>query len=89
MSVAREVVVRGLVQGVFFRVSCRDEAERRKVSGWVRNEPDGSVRALFEGPADAVEEMVAWCRVGPPSAAVEAVDVQQREPSGVRGFATR
>ena len=84
--VARRAVVHGLVQGVFFRDSCRREARRAGVAGWVRNEPDGSVAALFEGPASAVEEMVAWCRQGPPRARVDRVDVSQAHPTGTRSF---
>jgi acylphosphatase len=84
--IAREVVVRGVVQGVFFRASCRDQAHALRVSGWARNEPDGSVRALFEGPSEAVEAMVGWCRRGPRLAVVDRVDVTEREPTGLVGF---
>lgn len=84
--IAREVVVRGLVQGVFFRATCQREAARAGVTGWARNESDGSVRALFEGSTDGVEAMIAWCRHGPRGAAVEGTDVEEREPTGVRGF---
>lgn len=85
--VAREVVVHGLVQGVFFRDSCRREAERLGVAGWVRNEPDGTVAGHFEGPRDAVDELVRWCHVGPPRARVQRVDVQEDEPRDAQGFA--
>lgn len=80
--VARHVVVRGRVQGVFFRDSCRHEAERHQVAGWVRNDPDGTVAALFEGRPAAVDRLVAWCREGPPHARVERVDVTEAAPSG-------
>lgn len=85
----RRVIVRGTVQGVFFRASCQQEASRRGVAGWVRNLPDGSVEALFEGPEHLVEQMVAWCRVGPPRAAVNDVDVVTEEPAGVDDFHVR
>jgi len=84
--VAREVVVHGLVQGVFFRASCREEAARLGIAGWAGNESDGTVRAYFEGSLDAVEAMVAWCRRGPRGAVVERLDVRECEPSGARGF---
>lgn len=84
--VARRVVVHGLVQGVFFRDSCRQEAEHQQVRGWVRNEPDGTVAAHFEGPADAVESMVAWCHDGPRRARVERVDVSGADPTGAGRF---
>jgi acylphosphatase len=84
--IARQVVVHGRVQGVFFRDSCRQEAERSRVAGWVRNEPDGTVAALFEGPAQAVEAMVAWCHQGPRHARVERVEVVETGPIGSTDF---
>jgi acylphosphatase len=87
--VARSVVVHGLVQGVFFRDTCRQRAELAQVVGWVRNEPDGTVAAWFEGPADAVQRMVAWCHDGPPRARVERVEVEQVRPTGSTTFDVR
>jgi acylphosphatase len=69
------VVVHGLVQGVYFRASTRDEALRLNVRGWVRNLPDGSVEAVFEGGKKDVEELVGWCHRGPSGAVVKKVDV--------------
>jgi acylphosphatase len=85
--VSRRVVVRGLVQGVFFRDTCRARAVEAGVAGWVRNRSDGAVEALFEGPEDAVASLVAWCRAGPSAARVESVDVFDAEPTGQTGFA--
>jgi len=85
-TIAREVVVHGRVQGVFFRASCQAEALEKGIAGWARNEPDGTVRALFEGPLDAVEAMVEWSHLGPRHASVERVDVIERLPSGAGGF---
>lgn len=87
--VARRVVVRGHVQGVFFRDSTRRRAQAEGVAGWVRNRGDGAVEAWFEGPADAVERLVAFARRGPRGAAVESVEVVDEEPSGVGGFQVR
>ena len=84
--VRRRVRVTGRVQGVFFRESCRREAERRSVAGWVTNRGDGSVLAVFEGPEPAVEELIAWCRCGPSPARVDAVEVADEEPRGEAGF---
>lgn len=84
--VARLVVVHGLVQGVFFRDSCRREADRAGVAGWIRNEPDGSVAALFEGPVPDVDHLVRWCHDGPPRARVERVDVTEAAPTGATTF---
>lgn len=77
-----QVWVSGAVQGVWFRESTRQEAERLGVTGWVRNLPDGRVEAVFEGPAVAVEEMAAWCHKGPPDAAVDRVQATPQEPTG-------
>lgn len=87
--VARRVVVRGRVQGVFFRDSARRAAESRGVAGWVRNRSDGAVEAWFEGDAEAVEAMVEWSRSGPSRAQVESVDVSEVAPEGLAGFAIR
>jgi acylphosphatase len=84
--VARRVVVHGRVQGVFFRDTCRQEAERSRVAGWVRNEPDGTVGALFEGSPDAVDRLVDWCRQGPPRAQVRRVEVTDAAPGGRTRF---
>lgn len=89
MTVARRVLIQGRVQGVFFRDSARREAQERGVAGWVTNRDDGSVEAVFEGDAGAVDALVAWCREGPPEAEVERVDVHDAEPTGLRGFEIR
>lgn len=80
------VVVHGLVQGVFFRGTCRREAESVGVAGWVRNTADGAVEAVFEGPAGAVGRMVDWCRTGPSGAHVSDVDVHEESPAGLADF---
>ena len=77
------------MQGVWFRDSCRREALARDVAGWVRNRMDGTVEAVFEGPAPAVAEVVAWCRRGPPRADVTGVDVTEEPPEGAIGFQIR
>jgi acylphosphatase len=88
-QVRRRVVVRGSVQGVFFRDSCRSAASSRGVAGWVANRPDGAVEAVFEGEAGAVSAMVDWCSRGPRSADVESVDESTEEPEGLSGFQIR
>jgi acylphosphatase len=85
----RHVIVTGHVHNVWFRDSCRAEAQARGVRGWVANRPDGSVEAVFEGPADAVEALVAWCRHGPPRARVDGVQVTPEPVRGEAGFAVR
>ena len=77
-----EVIIRGLVQGVFFRASTRDEAVRLGVGGWVRNLPDGGVQALFEGEKKKVEEIIGWCHKGPPGARISKVEISWEDYKG-------
>lgn len=84
--ICRRVVAHGLVQGVFFRDSCRREAQKSGVRGWVRNRPDGTVEALFEGSEDDVQRMLDWVRRGPAYARVERVDVIEEQPTGHTSF---
>jgi acylphosphatase len=76
------VWVSGRVQGVFFRGSCVQAARQAQVVGWVRNLPDGRVEAVFEGAGPRVEEMVQWCRQGPPGARVLDVQVSEEPAAG-------
>jgi acylphosphatase len=85
----RRVVVHGRVQGVFFRDSTREEAERRGVAGWVTNRDDGAVEAVFEGEPDPVQAMVRFCSEGPRSADVDRVEESEEEPEGLSGFDVR
>jgi acylphosphatase len=80
MTVARYIVARGRVQGVGYRAFVADEAARRGIAGWVRNRRDGTVEAVFEGPPDAVEAVIAACRIGPWGARVDAVEVRGASP---------
>jgi acylphosphatase len=88
-TVRRRVVVRGNVQGVFFRDSCRREANSRGVAGWVTNRADGAVEAVFEGDADSVQALVDWSGRGPRGAEVDSVDDSTEEPEGLSGFEIR
>jgi acylphosphatase len=76
------VWVSGRVQNVWFRDSCVREATARGVGGWVRNLADRRVEAVFEGPPDAVDAMVAWCHDGPPRASVTRIEVRDEVPTG-------
>jgi acylphosphatase len=76
--VRAEVVVRGRVQGVFFRASAQQEGLSLGLTGEICNLPDGSVEAIVEGEKRAVDDFVAWCRRGPPAAQVEDVQVKLR-----------
>jgi acylphosphatase len=85
----KRVVVHGRVQGVFFRDTLRRLADQRGVAGWARNVPDGTLEAVFEGDAEGVDRLVAFCREGPRGATVERVDVADEEPEGLAGFSIR
>ena len=87
--VRRRVVVHGHVQGVFFRDSCRREASRRGVAGWVTNRRDGTVEAVLEGDPAAVDAVVGWCERGPRGANVVRVEVSEEEPEGLSEFGVR
>ena len=76
----RHVTIRGLVQGVGYRAFVDHAARARKLEGWVRNRRDGSVEAVFAGPAATVAAMTAACRQGPSSARVEAVQDEAGNP---------
>ncbi|MEU6083548.1 acylphosphatase [Streptomyces sp. NPDC047108] len=87
--IRKHVTVLGDVQGVFFRDTCRRTALGLRVAGWVRNRPDGTVEAVFEGDPDAVDRMVGWAREGPPSAIVDQVSARDEDPEGLTGFEIR
>lgn len=89
MTIRRRVVVHGRVQGVFFRDTCRREARRLGVTGYVRNVNDGTVEAVFEGDPDLVSTMLDWVHVGPDQARVSRVEVVAEEPEGLSEFAVR
>ena len=87
-TVRLRIQVHGKVQGVFFRANAREEAERLAVSGFARNEPDGTVAIECEGPPEAVERLRVWCESGPPQARVERIETVPLAPIGETGFRT-
>ena len=87
--IRRRVVVHGFVQGVFFRDSVRRHALAAGVTGWVRNNRDRTVEAVFEGEDAAVERLVGFCRGGPRGARVDRVEVEIEEPEGLQAFLVR
>lgn len=88
-TIRTHVIVNGVVQGVFFRDTCRRTASRLGVAGWVRNRHDGAVEAVFEGADDQVRAMVDWCRSGPPMARVEHLEAHIETPEGLASFEIR
>jgi acylphosphatase len=87
--VRKRVVIHGQVQGVFFRDTVRGLAEQHGVTGWARNNWDGTVEAVFEGEPEAVERLVAFAHEGPRGAVVQHVDVHEEDEEGLKGFAVQ
>ncbi len=87
--IRKRCVVHGKVQGVFFRDSTRDEAERQGVRGWVRNRSDGAVEAVLEGAHEAVDSVVRFFDEGPDRAQVREVEIHDEEPEGLSSFEVR
>ena len=88
-TVRRRLTIKGDVQGVNFREATRRKATEAGVAGWVRNRSDGAVEAVFEGPPEAVDQLVEFCNDGPTAATVERVDVAEEEPETLSGFDVR
>jgi acylphosphatase len=86
MTVRVRMRISGRVQGVYYRDSCRQMAQRLGVAGWVRNLRDGTVEVVAEGPRHDVGALAAWCRNGPPRAEVSGVEIVDEEPEGLQGF---
>ncbi|WP_181799634.1 acylphosphatase [Kitasatospora acidiphila] len=87
--IRNRVIVSGQVQGVFFRDSCRVLAQENSVNGWVRNLPDGTVEAVFEGPPAGVAQLLRWSHHGPEGAVVEHVSQHEETPEGLTSFEVR
>jgi acylphosphatase len=84
------VRIRGQVQGVSFRYFTERAARSLGLTGWVRNLPGGDVEAVFEGPEEQINEILAACRRGPPTARVDGMDIARQEASGeFEGFTVR
>jgi len=81
-KVRAHVIISGRVQGVFFRMETKKAADRYGVFGWVKNQRDGTVAALFEGTKDNIDSILTWCKHGPPIAKVLDVDVTWEEYKG-------
>lgn len=78
--VTKHLRIFGRVQGVWYRESMRQQAEQLGITGWVRNRLDGSVEALVQGEAAAIERIIAWARRGPEQALVTHIDIDEKPP---------
>lgn len=76
------ILIKGRVQGVFFRTETGSQAYRLGIVGWVKNRWDGRVEAVLEGKEKAVQKMIGWCYKGPPAAIVEDVEVKWEDYKG-------
>ena len=76
------IIVEGRVQGVFFRDYTREEAQKLGLTGWVRNQRDGTVEAVVEGDASRIEQMIQWFHRGSPMSAVTRVTVTEEKSVG-------
>ena len=77
LNCRKRLIILGRVQGVYFRASMCREAERYKVTGWVRNRLDGSLEAMLQGEAEALESLIEWARHGPPGARVDQIEISE------------
>ncbi len=76
------VIIHGRVQGVMFRHNAGKIADRLNITGWVRNNPDGTVEAVFEGNEDSLEKIISWCRKGPIGARIDKVNIKEESYRG-------
>ncbi len=82
MQARAHLIIKGIVQGVFFRAFTRDVANRLGLKGWVKNLPGGSVETVFEGDKEEIEQAIKQCSLGPPGSRVDDVEVEWREYQG-------
>lgn len=83
------VLVSGKVQGVGYRMSVLQAANKFNLNGWVRNLPDGKVEAIFEGNLIELEQMIRWCHQGNSPAVIQDIAIQEETPEGIQGFEIR
>jgi len=80
--VRAHVIISGRVQGVFFRMETLEQARKSGVSGWVKNKHDGRVEAVFEGEKSLVDNVIQWCKQGPPASRVDNVNLEWEPYTG-------
>ncbi len=80
------LLIKGKVQGVFYRVSAKEKAEEFQLTGWVKNTPEGNVEALVSGSKERIQQFIDWCKQGPPRAEVTDVIVTEKEDGAFEAF---
>jgi acylphosphatase len=80
------LMIKGKVQGVFYRATARDEAEKLGLTGWIKNTQDGNVEAVVNGSREHIDRYIAWCWKGPARAKVESVEVKDLQEERFDGF---
>ncbi len=83
------IIVKGKVQGVFYRASAKQEAEALQITGFAKNQPDGSVLIEAEGDEASLQEFIAWCKIGPSHAQVSEVEATSGQVMGYTKFEIR
>jgi len=86
MLTSVHLIVRGLVQGVWFRAGTREQALKLGLCGWAKNCLDGTVEIHVEGEKESLEKLIEWCRTGPSAAEVSSLDIEWVEPQGLTTF---
>lgn len=81
-KVRKHAIIKGIVQGVWFRATTQEQAMAHNVTGWAKNTFEGNVEVVFEGEADDVEKVIQWCHHGPAGASVKDVEVETEEYKG-------
>ena len=85
--IAKHILVKGKVQGVFFRKNTKQVAEALNIAGWIRNTEHGNVEIFAQANKDAIEKLIEWCRHGPPKADVEDIEIKQAAiDKGIKNF---
>jgi acylphosphatase len=87
--IARRLMIHGRVQGVYYRATAQQQAQRLELDGWVRNRHDGTVEALVCGSEEGVDAFIGWARKGPPAARVDSIDITPADPPDAGPFAQR
>lgn len=88
--IAKHILVKGKVQGVFFRKNTRQFAAELNITGWVKNTDDGHVEIFAQASEDILEQLILWCKQGPPKADVEEVEIKDARPdNSIKHFAIK